>query len=370
MKPKVLLLSGYDAASHQYWRETLDRGLGNYHWTQLALPARHFAWRTRGSSLDFAFNYSKELSQSFDLIVATSMVDLASLRGFIPALAKVPTILYFHENQFVYPVSHQQPNIINAQLTSIYSALCANFIVFNSQYNLKSFFKGISQLFKKLPDKISPELVKTIESRSRVLPVPIENDGQNTSELSCSISKNVSQRPIKIVWNHRWEYDKQPEVFFNAMQKLKEQGHLFRLHVLGQSFSRIPECFEKAKLKFNHEIDSWGFQPEQQYREILRSSDIVVSSALHDFQGLSMQQAISYGCVPLAPNRVAYPEYIPPQNLYSVADNLELEALNLAENLQELIQSNKPLVPDISSYYAENLLPEYDTLFSAAINAR
>ena len=38
-----------------------------------------------------------------DGIVATSAVDLATLKGCFPALQKLPSLLYLHENQFAYP---------------------------------------------------------------------------------------------------------------------------------------------------------------------------------------------------------------------------------------------------------------------------
>ena len=75
-KSKILLLSGYDAASHRYWRNLLGEKLPQFEWTQLALPNRHFSWRVRGSSLNFAFQYQREISKDYDLVVATSMVFL------------------------------------------------------------------------------------------------------------------------------------------------------------------------------------------------------------------------------------------------------------------------------------------------------
>lgn len=47
-------------------------------------------------------------------------------------------------------------------------------------------------------------------------------------------------------------------------------------------------------------------------------SDIVLSTARHDFQGLSVLEAMAKGCVPLAPAALAYPEYIEPACLFPV----------------------------------------------------
>ena len=354
MKKRILLLSGYDAASHRYWRTTLAEKLPEFEWTQLALPDRHFYWRVRGNSLTFAFEHQDVLNKDYDLLIVTSMVDLSSLKGFCPSLAKLPTIVYFHENQFSYPQSEHRTNLVNVQLTSIYTALCAEQLLFNSQYNLDSFLEGATALLKRLPDLIPKGLVERIANRSKVLPVPIKASPENSQKSDHSMNS-----PVHIVWNHRWEYDKQPQVFFDALKELKEKGYSFRLHILGQSFRNQPDCFEQAKEHFTDEIDTYGFQSKERYSEILLQADFVVSSALHDFQGLSLQEGIAYGCTPIAPNRVAYPEYIPPTCLYEVADNPEVESHHLYLKLAAVIKADNRLVPDISYYSSDAVIPLY-----------
>lgn len=370
-QPNILLLSGYDAASHRYWRQLLAEKLTEFNWTQLALPDRNFSWRVRGSSLNFAYQYREEMSQQYDLIIATSMVDFAALRGFLPQLGNIPSIVYFHENQFAYPISQTSPsqkqlsesekqknsntqaNLINAQLTSIYSALCADVILFNSQYNQTSFFEGVNQLFKRLPDAIPTNLIEQLKQRTEVLPVPLNSTATDTKILL------DPESTLNIVWNHRWEYDKQPEVFFEAMGLLKQAGYSFKLHVLGQSFRNVPDCFAQAEKDFADEIESFGFQPQVRYRQILANADIVVSSALHDFQGLSLMQAINYGCYPVAPDRVAYPEYIPETALYAVDQSNISESRSLFNQLEILFRQKTLLLPNLSRYSQQYLLPKY-----------
>ena len=382
-KPAVLLLSGYHAASHRYWAEQLTDGLSQYQWTQVPLPDRHFYWRIRSNALTYAFQHP-QLHADYDLIVATSMVDLCNLRGLLPHLSAVPTLLYFHENQFVYPQRKANSNLINAQLTSIYSALVSDKLVFNSVYNRDTFFHGARRLLKNMPDGTPKDLLDALPERAVVTPVPIRDE-------FLKLTTDTNNQPVEILWNHRWEYDKQPEVFFSAIKKLLEADVDLRLHIVGQSFREVPECFTEFRESYPDCILTWGFQTPTDYQQILARSDIVVSAALHDFQGLGMLEAIAAGCIPVAPSRMAYPEYIAKNFLYSVPSldqstggnsgigsnsgntSVLLEAEMLYQKLKEIIASfSKPEttmpVTDVERYKRSALLPAYSKLIDGILN--
>ncbi|MCF6194194.1 MAG: DUF3524 domain-containing protein, partial [Kangiellaceae bacterium] len=201
-KPNILLLSGYDAASHKHWRNILEENLTEYNWTQVCLPDRHFYWRIRSNSLSYAFEHSDILNLSYDCLIVTSMVDLSALRGFVPKLANIPTLIYFHENQFSYPSSFKgnvNNNLIHAQLTSIYSLLCGDRILFNSEYNKRTFYSGANQLLDRMPDLVPQGLLSNSLSKSNVLPVPIENIFYSGT-LTKFVATKMATSKIQIFW--------------------------------------------------------------------------------------------------------------------------------------------------------------------------
>ena len=384
MNYRIILLSAYDAMSHKIWRGRLLEMFPEHTWTQLVLPPRHFNWRIRGNSLQWALNEKDLLNQGYDLLIATSMVDLASLRGFIPCIAQLPTLLYFHENQFVYPLgSKHRSNNVEPQLVPLYSALCADAIVFNSNYNRSTFLQGTRELLKKLPDQLPPELLEKIE-KSEVLPVPLE---EFPSEPVTSAMLERPEQILDVVWNHRWEYDKGPKLLLCLAQAILAQQLPIRLHVVGQQFRSSPAEFEKiATLLEQHAADlsidqgSFGFvEKRERYIYLLKNCEVVLSTALHDFQGLAIQEACTLGCTPLVPDALVYPEYIDSKFLYTfnkgINEGSEDEA-NCAEILKQLeiwqtMLANNIALPRITldDFSQKALRPKYAELLEKLFRA-
>jgi len=357
---RVLLLSAYDAHSHRRWREGLVAAFPEWHWTVLTLPPRHFSWRIRGNSLSWALGERSRLWQAHDLLIATSMTDLATLRGLVPALGRIPTLLYCHENQFAYPEERLQPGRVEAMMVNLYALLAADRVLFNSAWNRDSCLAGIRGLLRRLPDAVPPGVVERVAARSRVLPVPLEAHWfEGRAPLA-------GGGPLTLVWNHRWEYDKAPERLFAALRLLHESGRDFRVHVLGQQFRQRPAIFADMLPRLRQHIASWGMvESVADYHRILQQSHVVLSTALHEFQGLAVQEAVASGCVPLVPDREAYPEFFSERYRYpSVVDDPEREGTLIAGRLAQWCDSGTldrgmPPVPDLSALSWARLQSDY-----------
>ncbi len=308
---KILLLSAYDVDSHKRWRQTLVRAFQQYAWTVLCLPPRHFRWRIRGNPISWSLTHDAELRRHYDLVIATSMVDIATLRGLYPSLANARLLVYFHENQLAYPCSRQQHTSIDPAMVNIYAAMAADTVVFNSAYNRDSFFQGVAQLIDKLPDAIEPRLVSAMEAKSRVVPVPLEDE---LFAQPPAARGNV----LTLAWNHRVEYDKGIELLLAILIELQSRCVDFRLMLLGRRFRQVPAAWRQIETEFSGHIVTNGFaETREHYWRCLRQAQVVLSTAEHEFQGLAVMEAVALGCSPVVPDRLSYPEVFPPAYRYS-----------------------------------------------------
>lgn len=154
-------------------------------------------------------------------------------------------------------------------------------VLFNSNFNRDSFLHNIPKILKLLPDYKPKNLQNEIESKSRVLYFPI-----SYPNISNSITKPEC---LHIVWPHRWEFDKAPEEFFDVLYKLKNNNYQFVISVLGENFSDVPDVFNEANTFLKEHILNFGFvKSKEEYYHILRRAHVVVSTANHEFFGVSM----------------------------------------------------------------------------------
>jgi glycosyltransferase involved in cell wall biosynthesis len=220
-----------------------------------------------------------------------------------------------------------------------------------------------------LPDGVPPGVVDLVADKSDVLPVPLERE--------CFMPTRNSPRDgsLTLVWNHRWEHDKAPERFFSAVERLVKKDIPLKIHILGQRFRDVPSVFAVSRKRLGERIGEFGFiEDRQRYRCVLFQSDVAVSTALHDFQGLSILDATAAGCLPLVPDRLAYREFLPEEYRYeSLPDDPEAEAEILADHLLRLCRdpgkTRSLNVPDISYLSWEKLAVRYREVIEEAVQS-
>ena len=339
---KILLLSAYHAQSHDYWARLLINHLPEYRWTLLTLSARYYSWRIKGNAWSFMSQYSEELAQNFDVVIATSMTDVATVKALCPKLSSLPVLLYFHENQFAYPSSKQQKNQVLAQITQIYGALASQQLLFNSEYNRKTFFHGAKSFLQQMPDFVDINLVDQLEHLSTVLQVPVYINFDRKFDTKINLNTDV----LTLCWAARWEYDKGPDELLMLLQRLEKSGMQYQIIVMGQSFRKQPEAFDSIEKNFQHRLVHFGFADSRdQYLSLLSQSDIFISTAKHEFFGISVREAHLLGLALLLPNDLVYPELYPNALFYDNIDQAEEILLTYQPAIKEKIgYSNQPLL--------------------------
>jgi glycosyltransferase involved in cell wall biosynthesis len=316
-RPRILYLEPFDAGSHARFTRSLTAGV-DADWTPITMPGRHWKWRMRGAAPWMAAAERDAMAGPFDLIWASSYVNLAELRGLLPHLAATPAVLYFHENQFAYPErpGHAAAFDLDFGYVQMVSALAATRLVFNSEWNRSSFLDGAERLLARMPDLRPPKWIETLRERSEVLPVPLELPDVAADALDESGADDRAAGPI-VLWNHRWEHDKGPDAFVSALLRLHGEGVPFRVAVCGQRFRSVPASLENARAELDERIVHWGTaKTRAEYEALLGRAHIAVSSARQEFFGIALLEAVWHGARPLAPARLSYPELLPAEFLY------------------------------------------------------
>jgi len=277
----------------------------------------------------------------FDVLFCTDMLNLAEFRGLCPAeIRALPTIVYFHENQLTYPNRQESERDLHFAFTNMTTALAADRVWFNSAFHRDDFLAAVDRLIDRMPDYQPRGVTESIREKSEVHWPGVEAFPARTAR---------TPGPLRILWVSRWEHDKNPRAFFDALDLLVDRGCDFRVSVLGESFGQVPDCFDRARKRLTDHVDHWGFLPTQaDYHKTLCAADVVVSTANHEFFGIAVLEAVAAGCFPLVPKRLAYPEILgeTPAFFYDgsvtgLADRL-LELANRAQTDRWPPESNDP----------------------------
>ncbi len=363
----ITLIEPFFSGSHKTWAEGY-RQHAQHEVQLLTLPGRHWKWRMHGAAINLAQMYLDQPLDA-DLLLLTDLMDATSFLALSRSRTHAtPTALYFHENQLTYPWSATDPDVAlrrdnHYAFIQYSSALAADHLFFNSDYHRSSFLGALPDFLRQFPDHKTLDLLPSLQKKSKVLPLGLD--------LSYLDQHRVgrSEGPPVLLWNHRWEYDKQPDLFFQALSNLQQEGIEFRLIVLGESFSRKPDIFAKAQQLFSERIIHFGYADSKaKYAELLWQADILPVTSIQDFFGGSIVEAIYCNCLPVLPDRLAYPEHVPAdlhhQYFYRSDDDF-YQMLKKRILKFDPAQRQSPLREVVKKYNWCNLAPQYDAAFVA-----
>jgi glycosyltransferase involved in cell wall biosynthesis len=359
----VLALEPYYGGSHRAFLAGL-RTHSRHDVRVLGLPARKWKWRMRHAAVTLARRVRR--LDVPDVILASEFLNVAEFAGMLPPVwQRVPRVIYFHENQLTYPVADEAQRDYQYAFTHLTSILASRTAYFNSRFHRDEFFEAMTSLLRRMPDYAPLSDLRAARRRSKVL------------HLGCDLGPLVQQRrrrdgPARILWTHRWEADKDPGAFLDAMLRLADDGHDFRLILLGEHFEKARETFAPQLRRLATRIEHAGFLPSRVvYRRTLGRADIVVSVARHEFFGAGVVEAIAAGAWPILPDRLAYPEILPKplhrSCLYRTEGQLVSKLRWAIRNLDKVRATN--VAPAVSRFDWPRMITRYDAVLARAADA-
>lgn len=252
-----------------------------------------------------------------DGVLCTDMLDLPTWLGLIArsadfaGLLEVPVVAYFHENQWAYPTAPGARVDHHYGYTNLLTAIAADAVWFNSEFNRATFLDGSRQFLERMPDGTASHDLAAVAAKSVVIAPGFE---------PCPIEHEPHEGRLRIGWVGRFEHDKRPDRFLQLLEALRRRDFEFELILLGPR-DDSHEVLNQIRASFADRILFDGFaNSRDEYWRWLSQMDVVVSTADHEFFGIAICEAISAGAVPMTPNGLSYTEYVPAELRYESLD--------------------------------------------------
>ena len=364
----ILYVEPYYSGSHKSWIDSYQK-YSNHKVEILSLPGKKWKWRMHGAAITLANKYNN-MNKKFDLVICSDMINLPVFKSLCNKnILESKVVMYFHENQLSYPWSPYDSDIKNNRdlhyaFINYSSSLISDFNFFNSKYHYESYINELRKYLNKMPDFKNKDSIDIIKNKSEVLYL-----GCELKNIFNKDNKEKNTKPV-ILWNHRWEYDKNPNLFFKILFDIKKEGNNFSLIVLGKKYSEYPEIFDAAKDILKNEIIHFGYcETKDEYLSLLNQSDILPVTSNQDFFGISIMEAICANCYPILPNRLTYPELFSINNKNIFYHNDDELKNKLTATLSDFNNSNFNVVDFknelIHKYDWRNMSIKYDSLFES-----
>ena len=360
----IALIEPFFSGSHKQWAEGLIKH-SRHQFEIFSLPGKHWKWRMYGGAIKLAEEFLRSES-TFDLILTTDMLDLNLFLSLTRTKShNIPIVTYFHENQLTYPWSSKDKESLKNRdrhysFINYTTALATDSLIFNSNYHHRSFFDALPQFLKILPDHKTLDQIPRLEEKSRVLHVGMDFNQMRGFE----IEKTMNDSPV-ILWNHRWEEDKNPAQFHELLKSLKEYD--FKLVLLGERSGEC-EALSHIEQEFSDRILFSGFcDTREEYIHWLYKCDLLPITSNQDFFGISIVEAIHCGVIPFLPDRLSYRELLPESChkdlIYNSFESLVDKVLS--SNYKSF--SGAHLISHIRKFNWKKLIEDYDSHFSQMI---
>ena len=309
----IAYLEAFYGGSHRDFADGLIAH-SRHSFEMYSLPARNWKKRIRSAALELAA--SIEDPMRFKAVFSGGMMQLSDLRAVWRTRCP-PLILYAHETQLSYPGFEPKSSRDEFFYSDISNMLAADTVVFNSFSHRERFRTEAMKFLQRC--NLSPALPQQLEQHLNDNSLVIYPGCWFTSEDRSQFRSARLPGPLRIVWNHRWEFDKRPEDFLAVLRRARAAGAEFQLILMGEppwpSADAVAGNHAKSCLQLHDEFGDCilhsGYLPSRRdYYRLLARGDVVISTAIQENFGISVVEAMYFGCLPLLPDRLSYPELL------------------------------------------------------------
>ncbi|XP_070928808.1 tRNA-queuosine alpha-mannosyltransferase isoform X12 [Macaca nemestrina] len=333
----ILIIEAFYGGSHKQLVDLLQEELGDC--VLYTLPAKKWHWRARTSAL--YFSQTIPISEHYRTLFASSVLNLTELAALRPDLGKLKTILYFHENQLIYPVKKCQERDFQYGYNQILSCLVADVVVFNSVFNMESFLTSIGKFMKLIPDHRPKDLESIIRPKCQVIYFPIRFPDvsrfmpkHKTTHLKKMLSlKGNGGTVLSMALPFQPEQRDSEGLLKNSNSECDAHCGLdtARREYLGNSLRQ-----ESDLKKSTSPENSSSHRGENKQNLTVNpcatlGGDANQQRLLHIVWPHRWLEAVYCGCYPLCPKDLVYPEIFPAEYLYSTPEQLSKRLQNFCK---------------------------------------
>lgn len=302
----ILTVEPFYSGSHKAFIEGLQR-YSNHTIIPVNLNYKGRKWQMHANAVVLA-GKALEVEEPIDLLLVSSMIDLPAFLALThPRFSSIPKVMYMHENQLTRPVPDGEQRDHTYTYNNYLSMLAADRLIFSSQFQRDDLLAALPDFLEQYPEDRQYKPIRQISRKSIVM-----YPGLDLKQLDRQPDHRESNQVPVIVWNQRWQFDRNPAQFFRVLNRLNDIDLEFDLILAGDTQHEKPEEFKKAWERYGGQITHFGYvEDKESYSRLLHKGDIVISTATYEFFCVSIMEAIYCGCHPLVPNRLHYPELIP-----------------------------------------------------------
>lgn len=302
----ILAIEPYYSGSHKAFLKGLEQH-SSHNIIPIKLNYQGWKWRMHGDSVTLA-QITSQVKEPIDVLMVSSMTNLPAFLALTnPRFAHTPKIMYMHENQFTRPIPEGHSRDMTYCYINYLSMLVADKLLFPSKFQMEDLLSALPEFLDSYPGDKHYDTIDQIREKSVVMYPGLD---LKYFDRHPDTRKN-NKRPV-IVWNQRWQFDRNPAMFFRVLNRLNDIDIAFDLILAGDSKDGKPEEFTRAWQRFGSQIIHFGYvEDKETYSKLLHTGDIVVSTASYEFFCVAIMEAIYCGCHPLLPKSLHYPELIP-----------------------------------------------------------